>query len=105
EMVSEGSLVSVDQGASLLTRIVQVDPLYVEFSAPEAEAALIRAQLAPANASQAPVVKLLLENGTEYEQVAKVTFVDNAVERASGTVRVRAVLDNPDAQLLPGQFI
>lgn len=105
EVVSEGSLVSTDQGASLLTRIVQVDPLYVEFSAPESEAAMIRAHLAPANASQAPVVKLLLENGTEYEQTAKVTFVDNAVDRASGTVRVRAVLDNPQAQLLPGQFI
>lgn len=105
EVVSEGSLVTTDQGASLLTRIVQVDPLYVEFSAPEAEAALIRAHLAPANETQAPVVKLLLENGSEYEQTAKVTFVDNAVDRASGTVRVRAVLDNPQAQLLPGQFI
>lgn len=105
EVVSEGSLVSTEQGSSLLTRIVQVDPLYVEFSVPETEAAMIRAHLAPANELPAPQVKLQLENGTEYEQVAAVTFVDNAVERTSGTVRVRAVLDNPEAQLLPGQFI
>ena len=50
EVLSEGSLVSTDQDSSLLTKIVQVDPLYVEFAVPEAEAALIRSSLAPANA-------------------------------------------------------
>lgn len=108
ETVSEGSLI---QSSDLLTKIVQEDPLYVEFSVPEAEAALIRASLAPATQSQAapgkmpPVVKLLLDEGGEYPEAAKLTFVDNAVDRTSGTVRVRAVLNNPDAQLIPGQFV
>jgi membrane fusion protein (multidrug efflux system) len=67
---------------------------------------LVRASIAPANkASTRPVVKLLLENGEEYPEAAKLTFVDNAVDTQSGTVRVRAVLPNPEAQLLPGQFI
>jgi membrane fusion protein, multidrug efflux system len=105
EVLSEGSLVGMDQGNSLLTKIVQVDPLYVEFSVPEAEAALIRASLAPANKQAAPRVKLLLESGQEYPETAHVDFVDNAVELNSGTVRVRAVLKNPEAQLIPGQFI
>jgi membrane fusion protein (multidrug efflux system) len=105
EVLSEGSLVSTDQGSSLLTRIVQVDPLYVEFSVPESEAAMIRASLAPANNAGAPTAKLLLENGKEYPETAKVTFIDNAVDINSGTVRVRAVLKNPEAQLIPGQFI
>lgn len=105
EVLSEGSLVSTDQGSSLLTKIVQVDPLYVEFSVPEAEAALIRSSLAPANNMTPPTVKLLLEGGQEYPVTAKVTFVDNAVDLNSGTVRVRAVLSNPEAQLIPGQFI
>ena len=48
EVLSEGSLVSTDQASSLLTKIVQMDPLYVEFSVPEAEAALMRGGLAPA---------------------------------------------------------
>jgi len=47
----------------------------------------------------------LLDDGREYADAAKVTFVDNAVDRSSGTVRVRAVLKNPDAQLIPGQFV
>lgn len=105
EMVSEGSLISTDQNASLLTKIVQVDPLYVEFSVPEAEASLLRNSLAPASKKAAPIVKLLLDDGKEYPEAAKLTFIDNAVDLQSGTVRVRAVLSNPAAQLIPGQFI
>lgn len=106
EVLSEGSLVSTDQQSSLLTKIVQVDPLYIEFSVPEAEAALLRSGLAPANSSaRQPGVKLILEDGSEYPTAAQLTFVDNAVEVTSGTVRVRAVLPNKDAQLIPGQFI
>lgn len=106
EVMSEGSLVSTEQASSLLTKIVQVDPLYVEFAVPEAEAAMIRGQLAPANKSaRPPGVKLMLEDGSEYPQPAQVTFVDNAVDVNSGTVRVRAVLPNKEAQLFPGQFI
>jgi membrane fusion protein (multidrug efflux system) len=105
EVLSEGSLVSTEQSSSLLTKIVQVDPLYVEFSVPEAEAAMIRATLAPANKANPPTVTLVLENGQEYPETAKVTFIDNAVDLNSGTVRVRAVLSNPEAQLIPGQFI
>jgi membrane fusion protein, multidrug efflux system len=105
EMMSEGSLVSTDQNSSLLTRIVQVDPLYIEFAVPESEASLIRSSLAPATKSVAPIVKLVLDNGGEYTDTAKVTFVDNAVDVNSGTVRVRAVLPNPEGKLLPGQFV
>ncbi|MFC4310751.1 efflux RND transporter periplasmic adaptor subunit [Steroidobacter flavus] len=105
EVMSEGSLVSTEQSSSLLTKIVQVDPLYIEFSVPEAEASIIRGSLAPANKVAPPTVRLILENGKEYPDSAKVTFVDNAVDVNSGTVRVRAVLKNPEAQLIPGQFI
>ncbi len=69
ETLSEGSLISTDQASSLLTKIVQVDPLYVEFAVPEAEAAMIRGGLAPANKSAPPPgVKLILEDGSEYPQ-------------------------------------
>jgi membrane fusion protein, multidrug efflux system len=105
EVMSEGSLVSTEQSSSLLTTIVQVDPLYVEFSVPEAEASLIRGGLAPSPTAVAPIVKLMLDDGSEYADSAKVTFVDNAVDRSSGTVRVRAVLRNPEGKLFPGQFV
>jgi membrane fusion protein (multidrug efflux system) len=103
--MSEGSLVSTEQSSSLLTKIVQIDPLYVEFSVPEAEASLIRTGLLPSKAAVSPIVKLVLEDGSEYTDSAKVTFVDNAVDRSSGTVRVRAVLRNTEGKLFPGQFV
>jgi membrane fusion protein (multidrug efflux system) len=66
----------------------------------------LRNSLAPATASIAPVVvKLLLDNGQEHSEAAKLTFVDNAVDVNSGTVRVRAVLSNPNGELIPGQFV
>jgi membrane fusion protein, multidrug efflux system len=106
ETLSEGNLVSTDAASSLLTKIVQVNPLYIEFAVPEAEAALLRNGLAAQNrGAQRPGVKLLLENGAEHPELAAITFVDNAVDRNSGTVGVRAVLDNKDVQLIPGQFI
>ena len=104
EVMSEGSLVSTDQTSSLLTRIVQVDPLYVEFAVPESEASLIRSALVSSNGSGLPV-KVVMEDGSHYEQVAELTFVDNAVDVDSGTVRARAVLPNHEATLIPGQFV
>jgi len=105
ETQSEGSLVS-NEPASLLTKIVQVDPLYVEFSVPEAEAQLIRRNMPRDGARTVGAsAKLVLEDGREHPQGAAITFVDTAVERESGTVLVRAVLPNAQAQLLPGQFV
>jgi membrane fusion protein (multidrug efflux system) len=105
ETQSEGSLVS-NEPASLLTKIVQVDPLYVEFSVPEAEAQLIRSNMArDGSRAIGASAKLVLEDGREHPQSAAITFVDNAVERDSGTVLVRAVMPNAEAQLLPGQFV
>ena len=102
EAQSEGSLVTAGDDSSLLTRIVQTDPLYVEFSIPENEAALLRDGLA---SNAPPTVRLKLDNGGEHATPGTLTFVDNAVDTASGTVRARAVLPNPGVALLPGQFV
>jgi membrane fusion protein, multidrug efflux system len=101
ERRSEGSLVD-DGDDSLLTRIVQIDPLYVEFSLPQAEAAAMRAQL---SGREGLSVRLVLENGREHPEPARLTFLDNAIDATTGTVRARAVLANGAAQLLPGQFV
>lgn len=102
EVRSEGSLAIAGDDSSLLTRIVQTDPIYVEFSLPEREAAQVRARLA---AGRAPTVRVGLADGTEHPQAAELTFIDNAVEAGSGTVRARAVLPNPERRLVPGQFL
>jgi len=102
EVRSEGSLATAGDESSLLTRIVQTDPVYVEFSLPEREAAQVRARL---SVGRPTTVRVGLADGTEHPQPAELTFLDNSVESASGTVRARAVLPNPDGRLVPGQFL
>ncbi len=101
EARSEGSLVIAGQESSLLTRIVQVDPLYVEFTVPDNEAGLLRAALA----SHRIPVRLTTADGSEYSVEGQLTFLDNAVDMRSGSVAARAILPNPDTKLIPGQFV
>jgi membrane fusion protein (multidrug efflux system) len=102
EARSEGSLVTPGKDSSLLTRIVQTDPLYVEFSIAESEAALLRGTL---TSNRPPTVRLVLDDGTEHATPGTLTFIDNAVDGRSGTVLARVVLPNPGVALLPGQFV
>lgn len=102
EARSEGSLVTAGDESSLVTRIVQTDPIYIEFTLPETEAAQVRARLATGSA---PLVRVEVQGGAQHPEPAKLTFVDNAVEPTSGTVRARGVLPNPDGRLVPGQFV
>jgi membrane fusion protein (multidrug efflux system) len=103
EVRSEGSLVSAGTESSLLTRIVQTDPIYVEFSVPETDAARIRA--ATSAGAGGLDVKLVLEEGLAPHTGGKLSFVDTSVEQGSGTVRARAVFANDGNLLVPGQFV
>ena len=102
EARSEGSLVTAGSDSSLLTRIVQTDPLYAEFTVPEDEAVLLRERMAAGVELDST---LLLADPHAQPMTGKVMFVDNEVESASGTVRARVVVPNADAQLVPGQFV
>jgi membrane fusion protein (multidrug efflux system) len=102
EARSEGSLVTVDTDSSLLTRIVQADTLHVEFATTEQEAALLRAALAAQD--PAVSVRVAAESGAAPAQIAQLSFVDTLVDPTTGTVRIRAVLDNRSGALTPGQF-
>lgn len=102
EARSEGSLVTAGEDSSLLTRIVQSDPIYAEFAVPESEAALLRVRLAAGG--EVPV-QLAGEGDAESAGAARLTFVDNAVGAGSGTVRARAVMANPEGRFVPGQFL
>lgn len=107
-MKSEGSLVSGAE-ATLLTTVSQVDPIYVLFGVPdgeqlklEREAALGRLVLPRDGLFQASVK---LADGGSYPETGRVNFSDNRVNTQTGTVEGRAQLANPEARLLPGQFV
>ncbi len=98
ESLSEGSLVET---GTLLTTITQIDPVYVRFALPEADARRQRAS-APDDAA---TVRLALTDGTEYTHAGSLDFTDSRVDPRTGTVTARAEFPNPDSALIPGQFV
>lgn len=102
EVRSEGSLVAAGTESSLLTRIIQTDPIYVEFTIPATDAVLMRKATAAGTDSLA--VKLAFDDDGKPLEGGKLSFVDTSVEQGSGTVRARAVFANGSHTLVPGQF-
>ena len=109
EVRSEGSLVGPGAADSLLTRITQLDPLYVNFSYPDADALRQRALLASGKLTMAGEERLAAElrfgDGSVYGHEGYISFTDSTIDPATGTVRARAVFPNREASLLPGQFV
>lgn len=110
ETVSEGSLVVAgDPNASLLSNITQLDPIYVNFAAPDSDVESVRSGLQngslvlPEDGKMS--VQIKLGDGSLYPLEGKVDFTDSLVDRGTGTVSARAVVPNPDQKLLPGQFV
>jgi RND family efflux transporter MFP subunit len=102
--VDIGNLVSGDNGSSatLLTTINAVDPIYFNFDA--SEALYLKAQRDRA-ANRAPsTVEVRLQDETDYRWRGKLTFSDNGLDQRSGTIRIRATLDNKGGFLTPGMF-
>jgi membrane fusion protein (multidrug efflux system) len=103
--VDVGNLVGAGE-ETLLTTLVQLDPIEVYFNPPEQERLeVIRGReagrLVPRDEIQ---VRLSLADGSEYPEAGRIDFVANAVDPSAGTVEVRAVFPNPDAILLPGEY-
>jgi len=109
ETVSEGSLmVAGDPNASLLTNITQLDPIYVNFAAPDSDVESVRSGLqsgALVLQGEQMSVQIKYGDGSSYPLAGKVDFTDSLVDRSTGTVSARAVVPNPEQHLLPGQFV
>lgn len=106
EEVPEGSLL---ERGTRLTRIVQHDPVHVRFALPESDAAVQRAARRALAAGDAGEHRheavAILADGSEYAVTGEIDFTDSSIDRRTGTVRARAVFDNPDGVLVPGQFL
>jgi membrane fusion protein (multidrug efflux system) len=103
EARSEGSLVTAGDESSLLTYIVQADRLYVDFAVSDSDASVLHAALAGANAGSVGV-RVLEPDGRPIGELAPIEFLAPRVDEATGTVGVRAVLDNR-AGALPGRIV
>ena len=94
--------------ATQLALIQQTDRLYVNFTQPAADALRLRKAFdsgALQRTGTGAAVRIVLEDGSEVAQVAKLLFTDPTVDAATGQVALRAELPNPQGQLLPGMFV
>jgi len=94
-----GALITI-AGAPLNT-LVQLDPIYVTFNPSETD--LIEIQRARAAGKIA--ADILLPGETQARHKGELTFIDNTIDRSTGTVVARATIRNADLSLLPGQFV
>lgn len=102
--LSEGNL--IDRG-TLLTSITQHDPIHVRFSFPETDAAAQWAARRSIGGSEEVrrEARLMHSGGDAYGRVGTVDFTDATVDPRTGTVSARAVFENPDMDVVPGQFV
>ena len=105
-LIQQGNLVKANDTPSLVI-INQLAPIYVSFAVPEQYLGLIRKYMAGGKL----VVEALPPNpgegvaGSTTGARGTLAFVDNTVDTTTGTVRLRAVFDNKDKSLWPGQFV
>lgn len=104
-LVTPGALVTTNQ-ADPLAQINQLDPIYVDIQQSASELLSLRKLLARGGASPtAADVRLVLEDGSDYDVVGRVQFAEALVDQATGTVTLRAEFANPQGWLLPGMFV
>ena len=100
--VDPGNLVGGGSSAGdVLTTVVSASPIYFVFDGSEALA--LKYQRDARTGGAAPI-RIRLQDETSYDRVGTLDFTDNAIDPASGTIRLRAVVPNADGFLKPGMF-
>jgi multidrug efflux system membrane fusion protein len=106
--VTVGNLVAGGSASAPITTLVSTDPIYASFDANEDLVARTIADL-PTDSGVPNIEQVPVEVSTLFASDApirgRLQLIDNEVNAASGTIRVRAVFDNPGGKLIPGQFV
>ena len=105
-LVSVGNLVSGSRGGTspttLLATIVSLDPVYLDFDMSESD--YLAYQQAHHGSTPHDNVDVSLDGDGHFDRHGMLDFIDNAVNRSSGTIHARVTVPNPDLTLTPGQF-
>lgn len=96
-LVNIGNLVKAND-SNALTAINQIQPIYVAFNIPEAQLPAVRARANSGLQVQAFVP------GSSTPELGKLTFIDNAVDQTTGTIKLMGTFRNRDRRLWPGEF-
>jgi len=107
-LVSVGSLVAGSRGATspttLLTTLVSLDPIYLDFDMSESDYLTFARERARLSSPATDEVAISLSDENRFTRKGTLDFVDNALDRSSGTIHARATVRNPDLFLAPGEF-
>ena len=107
-LVTEGALVGQGE-ATPLAVIQQINPVYVNFTQSASEAFKLRKAMDEGKlksaGNQSAEVRVVLDDGSEYELPGKLLFSDLAVDANTGQVTLRAEIPNPKGLLLPGLYV
>lgn len=107
-LVSTGNLVAGSRAASspttLLATIVSLDTVYLNFDMSEADYLRFQRERARQGGPLADRVKIALADDAEFDRRGTLDFVDNNLDRSSGTIHARATVPNADHFLTPGAF-
>ncbi|WP_033413969.1 efflux RND transporter periplasmic adaptor subunit [Kangiella aquimarina] len=105
-MVTEGALVRAAESTHLAT-IEQLDKVYVDFTRSSSEMMQLRKLFESGQSSNASssTVQIFYNDGTQYPGSGNLEFSSWSVEPDTGSVQLRAIVDNPDHLLLPGMFV
>ncbi|MEH2474282.1 multidrug efflux system membrane fusion protein [Nitrobacteraceae bacterium AZCC 2161] len=105
--VSVGSLVgggADPTGATDLTSVISLDPIYLDFDMSEADYVAYKHSIAAQPAAMKTTVQVGLDGEKPLSRTGTLDYLDNQVDRGSGTMHVRATLSNPEMIIAPGQF-
>jgi multidrug efflux system membrane fusion protein len=106
--VTVGNLVAAGPGAPVLTTLVSVNPIYASFDADEQVVAQALDELKGGADARSKLERIPVEIATAVSGSqpvrGRLQLVDNQVNSKSGTVRLRAVFENPDGRLMAGQY-
>ena len=107
-LVSVGNLIAGSRYATspttLLATLVSLDPIYFDFDMSESDFLTFSRDRARQTGIPADKVELALSDETQFTRQGTLDFVDNVLDRSSGTLHARATVPNPELFLTPGEF-
>jgi membrane fusion protein, multidrug efflux system len=105
---TQGALVTASQ-TDALTTIQRLDPIYVDITQSASDLLRLKRDIAAGQINKGgpatAVVRLKLEDGSDYPLEGKLQFADVTVDQNTGSVTLRAVFPNPNGVLLPGMYV
>jgi RND family efflux transporter MFP subunit len=108
-LVSVGNLVAGNRGGgssstTLLATIVSIDPIYLNFDMSESDYLNFQRDRSSHKSALADKVDIALSDEHQFMHHGTLNFLDNSLDRASGTIHARATVPNSDLPLTPGEF-